>query len=241
MPAERYFIPEPLQRFERKLLQGAEFHHLVHVMRTRVGEAVELVNGLGALAVASVEAISKDSATLMIREYTSQDPAEKTLILAQGIPKNNRLDFILEKGTELGVSEFWLFPSQHSVKKELFASQLARMHSLTVAAMKQCGRLFLPKITIKPPLELWQEWSGAAFFGDTEPEAEPLWKMCQQDLTSKGPFTLFIGPESGFSDQETAWLKSRGVIGVKLHDNILRTDTAAILAIGLIEHWRLLS
>lgn len=238
MPAERYFIDESLAKHEKQILRGAEFHHLSRVMRTKVGEHVELVNGRGELASASVEAIAKDQATLSIQEYTTQKMEQQPIILAQGIPKPNRLDFILEKGTELGVSEFWLFPAQQSVKKEIYPSQMERMNSLMIAAMKQCGRLFLPKIVIKPKLDEWARWDGTAFFGDTDPQAELFWNVWR-GMQVKDRVLFFIGPESGFSENETALLRNRGVKGVKLHSNILRTDTAAMMAAGLVSHWQL--
>lgn len=236
MPAERYYIDETIDEGERKELSGSEFHHLAHVMRTKVGEEIELVNGRGFLAKAEVEKIAKDRAFLYIAEVSASSPSKKTVILAQAMPKPNRLDFILEKGTELGVDEFWLFPGHHSAKKEVFPNQLERMKGLTIAAMKQCGRLFLPEIKFMPTLDKWKPLQGSAFFGDVDPSAlsfENAWRA----TTPSFPILFFVGPESGFADAEIVELKRRGAQGVKLHSNILRTDTAAITALSLVEHW----
>lgn len=239
MPAERYFIDEEISINNKKLLKGTEFHHLIHVMRTRQGEQIELVNGRGTLAQATLLDTHKEYATLSIDTVMVEPLHPSKLILAQALPKPDRLAFILEKGTELGVDEFWLFPGHQSAKKEIFSSQQERAKALTVAAMKQCGRLTLPTISFKPALEKWPSIEGKGFFGDLAPEA-PLLVNALSSTASSYPIIFFTGPESGWSTKETALLKEKGVQGVKLHDHILRTDTASITALALIQHWLML-
>ncbi|MBA3721508.1 MAG: 16S rRNA (uracil(1498)-N(3))-methyltransferase [Parachlamydiaceae bacterium] len=238
MPAERYYIENPLIVHETVLLKDTEFHHLSRVMRTRVGETVELVNGQGILANAVVVDILKDRAALKIEETSNDVPRQMRVILAQAIPKPNRLENILEKGTELGVDEFWLFPSQHSLKKDFSENQMERLQTVTISALKQCGRLILPQITLKPPLKEWADFQGAAFFGDTE-ETAPLFLNVWKEISLSSPLIFCVGPESGFTDDETELLKTKGAHGVKLHQNILRTDTASLVALSLIEYWLL--
>lgn len=237
MPAERYYLNQILDAPMRCELKGAEFHHLAHVMRTQINDTVELINGKGVLAHAAVETIEKEKAVLRIIS-TQQEKKRCQLTLAQAIPKPNRLDFIIEKGTELGVDSFFFFPGKLSQKKELFPSQLDRMRYLAISALKQCGRLHLPEIEIKPSLEQWHSLpSGPAFFGDTKAEARLLGDALKSSPPSSLPILFFTGPESGFSCEETRLLKILGAKGVKLHENILRTDTASLAAITLIHHW----
>lgn len=239
MPVERYFIEDAFRVGEACELEGSEFHHLAHVMRTRKGEEVELVNGRGALAQAIVHQLGKDRATLTIQHVLQEECAQACrIILAQAMPKPNRLDFILEKGTELGVDRFWLFPGNLSAKKEFFPHQLERARHLTIAAMKQCGRLTLPAIELKPALEQWPALDRVLpYFGDVSPEA-PLFEESSNAIRSSGiPILFFTGPESGFSAKETDVLRNLGAKGVKLHSNILRTDTASLVGLSLISHW----
>jgi 16S rRNA (uracil1498-N3)-methyltransferase len=236
MPIERYFLEEAIQINENKILEGSEFHHLSRVMRTRVGDDVEVINGKGVLAQAVVREIGKDKAVLRIENLKIIQPSESKIVLAQAFPKPNRLDFILEKGTELGVDEFWLFPGKLSQKKDFSVNQLERTRTLTIAAMKQCGRLTLPLVKIMPALGQWPKLDGRAFFGDLAEDAPLFWKA----WSSKGivfPVIFFVGPESGWGTEEMHELKSMGVQAVKLHDNILRTDTASLTAISLVHHW----
>jgi len=240
MPSERYFIEDDLTSGTVCELKGPEFHHLAHVMRARIGEEVELVNGKGSLANAKVLKIEKERASLNIQNILQESEPRCRIILAQAIPKPNRLDFILEKGTELGVDSFWLFPGKLSAKKECYPNQLERARHLTIAAMKQCGRLTLPEIVLKPPLSAWPALEHVlSFYGDVEPGA-PLFEESSHAIrTSPLPILFLTGPESGFSDDEAEALRNLSAKGVKLHNNILRTDTASLVAISLIGHWLL--
>lgn len=232
MPAERYFSSLELVQGGTVELIDQEFHHLKNVMRTQEGETIELVNGRGQLATAELTKLGKKSADLHIQEMVQADPPAYNLILAQAIPRPHRLEFILEKGTELGMTEIWLFPSQRSERKNFTPNQIERFEAITIAAMKQCGRLFLPKINLLPPLTEWHEVPPKIYFGDVNPNAPPLATVFKK---SQG-HCVCIGPESGFTDQEVATLVKMNAQGVKLHGNILRTDTAAIVALALLAH-----
>lgn len=234
MPAERFFVDQPLEPSHSVILQGQEFHHLKNVMRMRVGEAVEVSNGAGALAHVTVLQLAKDHAVLTITAMEYEQKCEVDIILAQAWPRSNRLDFILEKGTELGVTQFWLYPSFHSPKKAPTEHQLERMKALTIAAMKQCGRLFLPELIIKPPLIQWKKPEGTCFFGDIRPSATHFLSAWER-MPKVSPIIFFVGPESGFTEEEVANFDRLGVQGVKLHKNVLRTETAALVALSLIE------
>lgn len=242
MPSERYFIDADFFSQKHVELAGSEFHHLVHVMRTRKGESIELVNGKGSLAQAIVHDFTKDKARLHVEDVYHETSQPCHLILAQAFSKQSRLDFIFEKGTELGVDHFWLFPGQHSAKKECYPSQIERMRTVTIAAMKQCGRLYLPSISFIVPINAWEnQLTGkSSFFGDLDPSAplfETAWKKGLNSHTP--PFVFITGPEGGFSEEEVKSLKDQSAVGVKLHQNILRTETASIMAMGLLSHWML--
>lgn len=238
MPIERYFIDDTLEMHAAPVLKGTEFHHLAHVMRTRVGDQIELVNGKGLLAHAVVQSIGKDQALASIEKIEEEPVLPGPIVLAQAFPKLNRLDFILEKGTELGVDEFWLFPGQLSQKKDFSANQLERAKMITIAAMKQCGRLRLPKIEILPELKKWPQVKGTALFGDLSEKAVILTDALQF-FQNEFPLIFFVGPESGWSNQEIELLQTKGVKSVKLHRNVLRTDTASMMAMSIIQHWLL--
>src|SRR5690242_5496216 len=113
MPAHRFFLDTTFSH-KTALLEGDEFHHLKNVMRARIGDSIEIVNGRGALVHARLIEIKNSSALLEITQKIDQPSPSHTLILAQAFTRPALLDWIIEKGTELGADEFWLFPGEQS-------------------------------------------------------------------------------------------------------------------------------
>lgn len=233
MPIHRFFYEKgALDALSKIELDGSEFHHLVHVTRTKEGESIELVDGKGCLAQATVIKKDKSIAILKINHYQKVSPPPFSLILLQALPRLNRLEMIVEKGTELGMTELWLFPGKFSETTQLKETQIKRLEKITIAALKQCGRLYLPKITSIPSLQQWDSTSFPLFFGDLS-ENQSLLRAWMKVSPQKGAI-LCIGPESGFHAEELAKFRSLGGKGVKLHSNTLRTDTAPIAALAIV-------
>lgn len=230
MPAERYFKNVSLTSGCKLTLEDNEFHHLVRVMRAAPGDTVELINGQGCLAQCTIKEIKKREAILEVTSLVKEEKPSFEVILAQAIPRGNRLDFILEKGTELGMTQLWLFPGDRSERKEV---QTERAQTVMAAACKQCGRLWLPELQIKEPIKKWKELPYPLYFGDVNPSAPLLSKALQ---TKEKGIIFVVGPESGLTDHEEAKLRALNGQGVKLHSHILRTDTAALAALALITH-----
>lgn len=235
MPAHRYFTSSPLKVHEQIQLDREESRHFIRVMRGKVGQLIELVNGQGKLAYAECTEIANHIATCRIVKQQTFPCTGPRLILAQAFPRLSRLDLILEKGTELGAAAFWLFPGSYSEIQELTPERVKRSHRILVAALKQSGRLYLPQLQIYPPLAEWARPSCPAYYGDLNPDAPPLVHCLERDVSIKEAL-FFIGPESGFAQEELDRLHHLGVQGVKLHANILRTDTAPLAALALIYH-----
>ncbi|MBS0604400.1 MAG: 16S rRNA (uracil(1498)-N(3))-methyltransferase [Verrucomicrobia bacterium] len=237
MPHNRYYIDSPLEKGATLSIEGEEWHHLTRVLRARVGDHVELVNGHGILAGAHVVELNKRDAGLSIQEVSSYESPPPPLILAQAIPRMNHLEWIIEKGTELNATSFWLFPGNLSEKDSFSQTQMARLKHLAVSAMKQCGRLDLPKIKILPPLAKWVPQEGTLLFGDTAESAPYLWDL-KATSPFKSPVILFIGPEKGFDSKERSFLLEQlHAKGVRLHKNILRAETAPLAALSLIQRF----
>ncbi len=231
MPAERYFLDTEIEAGSSYTLEGSEFQHLSKVMRAQTGDTVGLVNGRGVLAECHVGSIDKRKATLVVDALEFHDRPQHEIIIAQALPRLNRLDNILEKGTELGMTQLWLFPGDLSEMKDLADKRLERMRAVTVAALKQCGRLHLPDILVKAALSKTESLPHPSYFGDTRENAPTfVSKLSQQD--KKTSLIFFVGPESGFTEKEIQHLETLGSVGVKLHHNILRTDTASLVALS---------
>ncbi|ADI38148.1 putative RNA methyltransferase [Waddlia chondrophila 2032/99] len=238
MPVDRFYLDSPLELDSRIAIGGQELHHLAHVSRARAGEEVELINGKGTLAVAEVLEIKKNEASLLIHSTISEKPSAFPIIIAQAIPRPNRLDTIVEKCTELGMDELRLFPGKLSEKKDLKESQLARLTKIAISAAKQSGRLFIPSITFYPPISKWPPSDIPLYFGDLSDNAPLFFKRWNTSPPKQG-IAFVIGPESGLHEEEVLQLEKLHAIGVKLHQNILRTDTAPLTALSLIAHFRM--
>lgn len=233
MPSDRYYCPSIPVPNNEAYLKGQELHHLNHVSRSKEGDLVELIDGNGTFAHAEVIKLKRSIATLKILSSDTQSPSPFTIVLAQAIARPNRLDTIVEKATELGVTELWLFPGKLSEKNEIKDNQLERLQKIAISATKQSGRLFLPKIKKIDPLEQWSSNPFPLFYGDVNPDAPTLLNDWNSSPPSKG-IIFCIGPESGFNPEEEISLKTLNARGVKLHNNILRTDTAPIAALAVI-------
>ena len=234
MPDNRFFALDTFTSGKRVQITDQEMHHMLHVMRIKEKESIELVNGKGDLAFATVEKIDKRSVTAFIDDVRKEPQAPCRLILAQGMPRLARLEYIVEKATELGVTDLWLFPAEKSEIKTLTDKQVERLTLILISAMKQCGRLYLPLITLMPPLAKWQKAPIKGFFGDVHDSAPPLLRSLSPQI-SQEDLMWIVGPEKGFSEEENSIMKDKlSFQGAGLCKNILRTDTAAIAGLSVL-------
>lgn len=120
MPHNRFFLDQDLSRDDTFLLQEGEAHHLLRVMRAEKGDLVELVNGRNQLIKGKVDAIGKKEVSIQKIDLISIPIKPPSFILAQSLIEMARLETIVEKTTELGVDEIWLFPALFSEKKRAF-------------------------------------------------------------------------------------------------------------------------
>ncbi len=226
MPQNRYYYPAELYKGHDIILKDDEFHYLRNVMRARVDETVEVVNGKGALAQCRVTKMLDKLAHLEITDVQTQDRPSLTLNLALAFLKPAHLEYAIEKGCEVGVSNFMLFAGSRSEKKSISDQYLKRLQTIILSATKQCGRFFLPELLIKDKLSQCLE--GLVLFGDLESSTH----ITKQPLAPV--VTLVIGPEAGITEQERKLLIDGGAKGVLLHANTLRAETAAVVGAALI-------
>jgi 16S rRNA (uracil1498-N3)-methyltransferase len=232
MPANRYYTPQDISKGSNILLESDEALHLKTVMRNQVGDAVELVNGKGLLGYATVLEISKKEVVLKI-EHLERHPEPRSVELGIGFLVQDRLDLLLEKGCELGLTKISLIKTQNTSKGGFTDGQIERMRRVLIASLKQSGRFWLPQIDLVPSLEDFLDERVFTYFGDIDPTSPPFFEAF--DLNT--PFKLLVGPAKGFSKEEVLFLKGKkNVFGVYLNQAILRAETAAILMVGLATH-----
>lgn len=212
-------------------LAGTEAHHLAGVLRLKAGEKVELFDGAGTVAVAAIKEIAKRQVTLKI-EQVHRYPFRTTgrIIIAPGIAKGQRFDWLIEKCTELRTDRICPVKFERSVKQAANPKVLERWQNLVIAAAKQSRRIFLTKIDAPMPLfdvieMLKKEYPQIQLIvGSLTPDASPL----TGQLFGQTDVATFIGPEGGFTEVEKALLKEKGAQFVRLTETVLRTETAAL-------------
>ncbi len=235
MPKDRYFTDQTLKKDTSLKLIDKEAHHLRTSMRKKEKDVVEVINGRGFLAKCVVEKIESKAVTLHIEDIDFVEEKKQSLTLIQALIKPPKIDLILEKCTELGCSDFWFFKSSTSEKVDISKNRLIRMQHILIAALKQCGALYLPKIKIFKTMRDIKNFEGQKFFGDLDENAKGLIDI---DKKTTENISFFIGPEIGFSKEEILYLKEvLKAKGIKLNKHILRAETAAIAAVAITSHF----
>lgn len=211
-------------------LDSAEASHLINVMRLKPGERVELFDGKGTLAQAVITGTKKRTAELKI-ENIQTHPARSNnrVIIAASIAKGQRFDWMISKCTELGADHIVPIICRRTVKLAKGSGAVDRYEKLIISAAKQCKRLFFPVISEPADLpvaidNLKQTYPNAKIlFGGLSENVTPI-----SAVKTDTDVIAVIGPEGGFTNEETHFFEEKSAIGVKLTDTILRTETAAI-------------
>lgn len=218
-------------------LEGPRFHHLVRVLRAGAGEAIEVFDGRGTLFAAQVQDVKDDHATLTLGEPTTQPPPRQITIV-QALPKAEKLEWVLQKCTELGASAFAPVFSERTVIKPSGRedTKVQRWQRIVEEAARQSGRADVPPV--HPPRPLLEAVraleKNLILVLDEEEEALPL-SAAMGDSRSQ-PLALVIGPEGGLARTEVKALQDLGAVSVTLGRRVLRTETAALAALAVLLH-----
>jgi 16S rRNA (uracil1498-N3)-methyltransferase len=225
--ADRYFLPQ-FPEGDLCALEGAEFHHLVRVMRGSPGDWLTVFDGEGTEADAEIVGLSKASASLRLATRRCESPPTRPdIVLATAVPKADRFRWLVEKATELGVDRLIPLQTARSVVAP-GAVKLDKMRQTVIEACKQSGRNRLMPLD---PLIPWKEFVSAVVPNAcalvADPAGLPLPNV--SELWSKnGPLLLVVGPEGGLTETELADAIEAGARTVSLGPRLLRIETAAL-------------
>jgi 16S rRNA (uracil1498-N3)-methyltransferase len=238
MPLKRLYVAERLNAGAEVTLGEEGARYLGRVLRLRKGDTVHVFNGNDGEWSATVNRFGKKRVTLLLRDAVdNQGESELTIQLVQGISRGERMDFVVQKATELGVARITPVLTDHGVVKlDGQRAEKRRVHWQRVAesACEQSGRVRPPAIDPALPLNDWlgaHPAGGATGIilrpGADKPLAtigEPAEGLC-----------LLVGPEGGFSDREYQDAALAGFQAAALGPRILRTETAAVAAIAIAQ------
>jgi len=237
----RLFIP-PHKLALRVVLDGAECHYLVHVLRLRPGSAVTLLDGEGRQAEAQVSAVREAQVELTVAQIAQAPTERPRLLLLCGLLKGDKQDFVMQKATELGTSRIVPVACERSVPQlasERAEQKRRRWVEIARHAAQQCRRPEVPQIALPLPFaQALAEAEGQKLLlyeGSAPPLGQVLESFGQSDSGSAQPVvSVLVGPEGGLSDSEVKAAQAAGFASVSLGPLILRAETAVVAALAVV-------
>lgn len=238
MPLKRLYVAEKLNAGAAVTLGEDGARYLGRVLRLRKGDTVNVFNGDDGEWAALISRFGKNRVTLLLRDAVdSACESDLNIHLVQGISRGERMDFVVQKATELGVARISPVLTDHGVVKlDGQRADKRRVHWQRVAASacEQSGRIRPPAIDSPLPLNDWfgEHRAGRATGIILRPGADK--PLATVDAPENG-LCLLVGPEGGFSDHEYDDAELAGFEAVALGPRILRTETAAVAAIAIAQ------
>ncbi len=247
---QRFFIPASHIGEGRATLTEEAARQLTHVLRARVGDCVVALDGSGDEYVVRLDALSATHASGAIRERRGGlgEPATH-ITLYQGLLKADKLEYALQKGTELGVSRFAPLVFERSVRRNMpSANRMQRWRRIIREAAEQSGRSRLPTLADAAPFEdaldgieqpalLAWECESAAGLRDALLRLKAASNADNADGESGGAVRrigIIVGSEGGVTDAEAAQARERGIATVSLGRRVLRAETAGVIAAATV-------
>ena len=237
MRLTRVYVEEALTGGTRGLVSGNAANHIARVLRLGVGDALTLFDGRGGEYAARIEALKKDAIEVAVGEHvTLERESALALTLAQGVSRGERMDWVMQKATELGVQRIVPLITKRSVVRldpGQAQRKLQHWRGIIIASCEQCGRNRLPQLGAPQDL---QEFLGSK----TEAAGmrlllSPAGTLHISAIKPVKNFTVLIGPEGGLAPEELHAALAQGFVGVQLGPRILRTETAAIAALAALQ------
>lgn len=237
----RFFVPPESIHGNTIVVTGKEAHHIIDVMRLAVSDAVSIFDGTGTEYAGVIEEVRPRAVTIRVAGIC-KDHAVRTrrITLIQAIPKKDKMEYIVEKATELGadiiipVMAARTIPQWNAPKQD---AHLRRWQTIAKEAAKQCGRSDVPKI--EGPIGLSAAFSivrksGIKLMAALTEDARPLKSVLKE--FRQGDVALAIGPEGDFTSEEVALARGAGFSVVDLGPRVLKSDTAGLALLSMVDY-----
>lgn len=211
-------------------------HHVLHVLRLKAGYSINLFDGKGNEFSSRIHEIHKRSVQVYIEQPVALIPDSTLKIhLGQGISKSGKMDIALQKAVELGVDEITPLMTEFSAVKssdEHLLKRFSHWQAIIINACEQCGRARLPVLNSACSLSEWLHQSKSDLSLVLDPYSSDGFSAITSHPSS---IHLLIGPEGGLSEKEIHLCKTHQFKGVKLGPRILRTETATLAAMSILQ------
>jgi 16S rRNA (uracil1498-N3)-methyltransferase len=239
----RFYVPQP--RIERGMLriEGNEVKHIRRVLRLKAGDEITVFNGSGKEYEGTIVEEGPSSVLIMIQNILpSQRESHLEITLAQSLLKGEKMEYLIQKATELGAKEIIPFFSSRSVpllEKSRGLKRYHRWERIVIEASKQCGRGLVPDIR---PLQDYSEMLQAAHRDSLrlilwEGEGARLKEVLEGSKEKRRIFFI-VGPEGGLTPDEVEQAKRTGFFPVTLGERILRSETASLCLLSILQYER---
>jgi 16S rRNA (uracil1498-N3)-methyltransferase len=245
----RFYCAQALQTGASIALPVTAARH-VQVLRMQPGQTIKLFNGGGGEFQAVIEHMGRQDVRVVVGAHQAiEREAHHQVHLAVVMPANDRMDWLVEKATELGVQRITPLMSQHSVLRlqgERAEKKLVHWQAVAISACEQCGRNTLPEVEPLQNLSTWLQSDCVANLLNTQdgpsatqaavlslhPSTQSLREWSTEHQSTS--WLLLNGPEGGLNDDEDALARAKGFAAVNLGDRVLRAETAALAALAYL-------
>ena len=235
----RLYFPDKIQSDLSSHITKEQAHYVKDVMRLKIGDKLSIFNSFGEWK-AVIESYEKNGAQIKIMEKVRDKDSERNIWLAFSPIKQNPLNFVIQKGTELGVQKFTPILSDRTIVREI---NLERIKKIAVEASEQSNRISVPEINKPISLKIFLSTfpkNGHLIFCDINSNQNNLKNIFKKKIDS--PICILIGPEGDFSENERKMIIDHNqTYSISLAKNILKAETAALSAITIVNHYLNLS
>ena len=237
MSLPRLYCPIPLARRAQATLPEGAAHHAARVLRLKRGDEVRLFNGEGGEFEASIHLATKDAVIVDIgRFHEVERESPLKVCLAQAVTTGEKMDYTLQKAVELGVARIQPLQTQRSVVRldqERADKRRRHWQNVVISACEQCGRNTVPEVAAIVSLEEWVATTNAETIRlMLSPFAE---KSLREFPKPVAEVSLMVGPEGGFSKEETEFAVAKGFQSARFGPRVLRTETAPLAALAAMQ------
>lgn len=239
-----FLFPEASVGEDSLCLDPRESHHLVRVLRARVGDSVEVLDGRGSLYPGCIAVADSKQVVLDLGEVRREAPSPCRITLLQSIPKGKTMDLILRMATEIGTASVQPVFTDHGevqMRGDRLASKVDKWRTTMIESCKQCGLPFLPDLSVPVSLDAWLAENtgtgpGLRLVASLEAGSRRL-RETLEDAGTLERVVVAVGPEGDFSEREYAALREAGFQGVRLGANVLRAETAAAYILSVVDQF----
>ncbi len=231
----RLYVTDSLVCGKNCVLSSEQLHYLRHVMRCEIGDYIQVFNGLEGQWQSQIIELSKKKAVLTLqKQILPQLPCASDIWLLFSPIKSGRMEYLVQKATEMGVSKMIPILTEYTQMNKL---NYKRLQANIVEAAEQCGGLFVPiieeSIKLEQLIRSWKSFSPQRqiIFCDEKANMDNTLSYVDEETA------LLIGPEGGFSDKERQMLlQCDTVTRMSLGSRVLRSDTAVVSGLTLLQH-----